>query len=555
MTNQGGDGHDSAGGAGRSGSRTVVLGFDALSLEYLDAFDLPNFETLRGRGVCQPLPSSFPPWTGSAWPSMYTGMDPGHHGVYSFFDFDGRYPGGADLVSRNDVDAPALWNYLSTTGLESAVLNVPVTHPAEPVDGVLVPGYLAPEGAAGHPDGIREQLSAALGETYRIYASREVGEADDAMLRSYVDLIGLRARAARTLLETRDPDVAVFQVQKTDTVFHQFDDTAAHRRVYEAADAFLGTVLDAAGPDANVVVCSDHGIGPARGYNVYVNEILRRAGLVEATPDGQTPTLGESKHQLAGGSGASTSERGLSRRAVSGVASALATVGIQPGDVYAAASRVGAGEALRRVLPDAGSLVQHVDWAASRAYCRSGPELGVRLNLAGREPAGQVPPGEYEAVRERVIALLRGVETPDGEPAFDWVRPREAVYDGPHVDSACDVLVRPAGENHIVATSLVGTDFVPVDKYTHKSEGVFLAAGPDFASTDPIAGLSLPDVAPIVMALSGCAVPERMTGAVPEGLLRSPVETRAYDVPRYGSGTVADGDDRVEARLADLGYL
>jgi predicted AlkP superfamily phosphohydrolase/phosphomutase len=284
----------------RRPEQTVVLGFDALSFRYLDEFDLPAFDALRQRGVTARLESTFPPWTGSAWPSMFTGVDPSHHGVYSFFDFDGKSPDEANLITRNDVDAPAIWNYLSSRGIPSATLNVPVTHPAEPVHGVLVPGYLAPEETVGYPEGIREELSEAIGEQYRIYATHETGEANGAMLESYLDLIDLRRRAATELLDQWDPAVSILQVQKTDTVFHQFSDIDAFRRVYQAADAFLASVLETVPEDTNVVVCSDHGIGPTRGYNVYVNEILRGVGLVEATQDGVTPTLSATKRALAG---------------------------------------------------------------------------------------------------------------------------------------------------------------------------------------------------------------------------------------------------------------
>jgi len=140
---------------------------------------------------------------------MYTGVDPSYHGVYSFFDFDDGYPDEADLVSRNDVRAPALWDYLSHVGTSSVVPNVPITHPVESIDGALLPGYLAPEGAEGHPAGIREDLSAALGETYRIYATEETGDADEAMLESHVDLIDFRRRAALTLVEAYDPKMAL----------------------------------------------------------------------------------------------------------------------------------------------------------------------------------------------------------------------------------------------------------------------------------------------------------------------------------------------------------
>ena len=538
---------------------TVILGFDALSNEYVDQFSLPNIESLRERGVSASLRSTFPPWTGSAWPSMYTGVDPSRHGVYSFFDFDNVYPDEADLISRNDVRAPALWDYLSQVGTSSVVLNVPVTHPVESIDGALLPGYLAPEGAEGHPAGVRGDLSAALGEEYRIYATEETGDADEAMLESYVDLIDLRQRAARTLVETYDPKMALLQVQKTDTVFHQFDDVDAFRRVYEAADAFVGAVLDTVGEHANVIVCSDHGIGPVRGYNIYVNEILRRAGFVEATRDGETPTLGGNKRRLAGDGTGDEDADGSSRvadRAVSGLATALGGVGIQPGDVYAAAQRIGVDGAIKRLLSDtAGSIARHVDWAASTAYCRSSPELGVRINVEGREREGVVPPEEYETVRSRVIETLSDVRTPNGEQAFDWVGRGEEINDGPYAEEACDVLFKPAGMNHVVVTNLLGKRFVPIDKHNHKVDGVFIGAGPAFDPDAAVERLSLTDVAPTVMALSGHAVPERMTGSVPPGLLAVPVETDAYDGVEYGGETAETDDSDVEARLEDLGYL
>jgi len=35
-------------------------------------------------GRVGPLTSQLPPWTPSAWPSLYTGVNPGKHGVFGF---------------------------------------------------------------------------------------------------------------------------------------------------------------------------------------------------------------------------------------------------------------------------------------------------------------------------------------------------------------------------------------------------------------------------------------------------------------------------------------
>ena len=581
--------------------RTVVLGFDALSLAYLDDFSLPGFDALRSRGVEAPLRSTHPPWTASAWPSMFTGTDPGVHGVYDFFDHSTGYPDEAAIVTREDVRAPALWNYCSARELPSVVCNLPVTYPADRIDGTLIPGYLAPESAPGHPEGVREELSAALGTDYRIYSRAETSNDTEAKLAGYLDLIDLRRRSAEYLLSTREWDLAVIQVQKTDAVFHNFEDRDAHRRVYEAADGVVETVLKTIPPGTNVIVCSDHGIGPVPGYRIYVNEILRREGLVEAAAGRAEASFGAAKRRLLdgnesangreessvaesngrnvgtdgigdagangrtgrngedGGSGGDTktdSSVSPAAPAVTAATSALGHVGITPADVYATAQRLGLADVLKAVVPDdaRGGVTETVDWPASAAYCRGRNELGVRLNVDGREPAGVVPESEYEATREAVITALRDLRTPDDEPAFEWVRPQEAVYEGPRTEDACDVLFMPSEMDHVVETQLVGRRFVRAECYDHKPLGSFIASGPAFDSSTPDE-LSLTDVAPIVMATLGQPIPERMTGTVPDGLLNVPVSTAEYTNVAVDTGADEATDDRITDRLSDLGYL
>ena len=563
--------------------RTVILGFDALDFEYVVKFidDLPNLASLLERGTSAPLESTHPPWTGSAWPSLYTGRDPSHHGVYDFFTYDG-HPDTATLVSRKDVHAPALWNYLSAAGLRSVVMNVPVTHPADEVEGVLVPGYLAPEDTPGYPADIRDELTEVLGEEYTIYSRRETGRADEAKLAGYVDLIDLRKRSASYLLSSREWDFAFLEVQKTDAVFHNFDDEAAFRRIYRAADEFVGAVLEAVDDTDNVLVVSDHGIGPKHGYTIYLNEILREHGyVVESESGGRGASLTDVKESLTGsaeggqpdsaavegvrgnGEGGTTEPdrntgTGVRMRIASAARKALGAVGISPADVYTAAQRVGLESVLLSMTTNAfrDELGGGVDWAKSAAYCRSNAELGVRINLDGRDPGGVVAEAEYESVRKELIDLLESVETPDGNPAFDRVVRAETVYSGPYAEDACDVLLVPAGMDHIIDTNLYGRPFVKVNSYDHDLEGVFIGAGPGFDSGFEADSLSLTDVAPMTMALLGQPVPTDMTGSVPPGLLTGSVETAQYEDVEYGTGIETETtDDQVTNRLEDLGYL
>ncbi|UPV74357.1 alkaline phosphatase family protein [Halorussus limi] len=554
--------------------KTVVVGFDAMDFRYLDEFEssLPEFARLRSEGVEAPLESTFPPWTGSAWPSMYTGTDPSHHGTYGFFHRTGGYPDEAELVSRNRVRRPAVWNYLTALDEPVVVCNVPVTHPAEPVAGVLVPGYLARETDSGYPEGIRDELSEAVEGEYRIYSEAESSDDRDRKREGYLDLIRTRGEAAEYLLTEYDWRVAIVQVQKTDTVFHDFDDRETFRRAYERADEVLGRVREAAG-DANVVVCSDHGMGELDGYTVYLNEVLRNAGFVETTTESSGPSLMTEKATLTGAAdGAAGGPEGASGPSVTGqvvsaATTALDTVGVTPGDAYSLATRLGVGDLLTDVLPyeAVSAASEGVDWANSKAYCRS-VELGVRVNLVGREPSGVVTPEEYEGVRDELIRTLSDLRTPDGDPVFEWVRRREEVYDGPFTERACDVLFMPAEMNHTLSTNLIGQEFVATEAHDHKRDGVFIADGPAFADGAADAALdadgsrpgalSLTDVAPVAMAAAGLDVPARVTGEVPDGLLTDDPPRADYGEVPFGSDRSDAGDDgSVEQRLEDLGYI
>lgn len=533
------------------------MGFDALTFDYLDEFDLPNFERLRHGGIEAPLRSTFPPWTASAWPSMYTGVEPGHHGVFDFFQYGTAYPDDATIVSRNDVRAAAVWNYLSALDVPSIVLNMPVTYPADRIDGVLIPGYLAPEEAPGYPERIRDDLADRLGG-YRIYSRGELSDDENEKLDGYVELIEVRRRAAKYLLASYDWQFAAIQVQKTDAVVHNFEDRQAIQRVYETADELVGTVLDLVGENANVIVCSDHGIGRATGYQLYVNEVLRGHGFVETTVDSEGPSMRNEKQQLMGNPSEAETSPSLPAHAVSAVARLLDHTSVTPGRVYRHAEQLGIDSALTKLLPAGTSVLPEIDWQASHAYCRSSSELGIRINLEGREPDGVVSRSEYEPLRSRIVEILSELRTPDGQPAFDFVVPREDVYDGPHAADACDVLFLPKDMNNVVRTGLPGKRVLPVDTATHKPEGAFIAAGPGFDRSADIEGFELLGIAPTIMALLGCAVPSRMTGTVPDGLLNVPVSYGEYSDVEFNTGRAdadAGSNGRVKERLEDLGYI
>ncbi len=545
--------------------KTIVLGLDALDFRYLDRFEasLPNITALREQGIEAPLESTHPPWTGSAWPSMYTGTDPSYHGVYGFFTHNG-YPDERSHVSRSDVSQPALWDYLSDDGARSIILNVPVTHPADSIDGVLVPGYLAAEDEPGHPPGIRDELSEAIGEEYTIYSRHEMSKDLDDKFAGYLDILDQRRRAAVALLEREEWEFAFVQLQKTDAVFHHYKENARFREIYEAADRVVGDIRDTVDDEVNIVLCSDHGIGPVDGYQIHINEILREHGFVETTAASGESMGGVDKKTLIGDdstekNGSEADLAAIDRALIAG-RNFASRLGVEPVDIYTVAQRIGLKPALLKLAPaslKSTVAADTVDWRNSRAYCSRGSRMGIRINLADREPNGVISPAAYEDVRDDLIELLAALETPDGEPAFEFVCRREKLYDGPNLEAGPDIFFLPTEMNHTVSPSLYGRSFLPANKHDHKREGVFIGSGPRFSNDAKLSLLSLTDVAPITMGLLDRPVPSRMTGTVPDGLLTERPERRDYGTVPYGTGTETSSidDGEVTDRLEDLGYL
>jgi predicted AlkP superfamily phosphohydrolase/phosphomutase len=541
-------------GGRSSGLQTLLVGLDGACLPILDrladAGVVPTVQRLITDGYVDDLASQLPPWTPSAWPSLYTGVNPGKHGVYGFLTFDGY---DWAVVDRTDVREYAMWELLDDHGYRSVVVNVPVTHPPRPIEGAIVPGYVAPEDPTCVPGDV---LSTVTGEMdYRIYppSTREVSPREQ--LSAYESIVRSRGRVFRRLTDRYDPHFSFLQFQLTDTVFHDRpDDWSAVERVYGAVDEQLDAVLEATNP-RNVVIVSDHGMGEYEGYEFRVNEYLRAEGYVETRHGGEGMPSWDSiaRNRLKAGEEAGARDRSVLEQATA----SLAKVGLTSQRAERVLETVGLADHVAEVVPTdairAGT--EQVDFAASTAYMRSRIELGVRLNVEGREPDGEVPPERYDEVRETLLSKLRGVRSPEGYPIFETVHRREDVFEGPYVDEAPDLVIVPRDLDQFLSGSLRGPQFdSPSEPWNHKYLGVIVATGQDIDAS-AMGSADRPqlfDIAPTVLSTFGVAPSERMDGVVLP--LVESCERRAYPEFDAREGRTRD-DEAVEEHLADLGYL
>lgn len=543
---------------------TVVFGLDGACLDlvrpWIDDGRLPSLADVIDRGGVTPVASTVPATTPPAWTSLTTGVNPGKHGIFGFY---ARQRGTYDLTPVSDalVDRRRLWDYATEADLTSCVLNVPVTHPPRPVDGCLVPGYMAPDDPATHPEGVVEDLGL---DDYRVYAAAESdADADDeTLLEQWLTLTARRADLAVAAHERYDPDLLFLEFQKTDAAVHTFDDEERIAAIYEAVDDAMARVLDAVGGDPNVVVTSDHGIGQEKHWSVALNTWLAEEGYLETA-------VGGSDREAWGPSSdddVDVDDEPGSRLA--SVMGRLDAVGLTKQRLERTLSALGLYDLVARMAPAGlGSSLpeETVDRPRSVAFYEnmgfSGVDVGVAINDSRFYPDGVVGADDYDAVRDGLMEALAELRGPDGARAFESVRPREAVYEGPLVDLAPDVVLEQAEDYVIGSHSPRGQVFVEqAHRIDHTRRGLLAAAGPDVGdgwSSDAAPGVA--DVAPTVLALLDVAPDVTMDGRPIDAVLRSsapePRDRGAFDNPNAGDDRLDEGHDAVRERLERMGYL
>jgi len=121
--------------------KTIIIGLDgvpcSLLREYFKKDMLPHIKDLVHNEV-HPMKSSVPAISNVSWTSMFTGTNPGTHGIYGFTDF---IPNSYTVCfpNRYAIKANPYWY----NGHEHLVVNMPGTYPPRPMNGALVSGFVS----------------------------------------------------------------------------------------------------------------------------------------------------------------------------------------------------------------------------------------------------------------------------------------------------------------------------------------------------------------------------------------------------------------------------
>ncbi|HEX6241819.1 MAG TPA: alkaline phosphatase family protein, partial [Polyangiales bacterium] len=420
-------------------AKHLVIGWDGADLELvltLGKARLPHLFGLMERGVYAHQRSLLPPATLPNWTSFLTALNPGQHGV---FDFTTRHGYGVRFSAGTVREAPTWIARLDRLGYACASVGFPATWPPERLDhGIFISGWDAPvsfeaDASFVWPRSLYAQLTRRFGPLRFDEVDQFRADQPDWHERlgaRLSDKIARRAELACYLMALRRWDVFAFYFGESDTASHylySLYDEASPRRpaqvsaaqraglpaVYEALDRALGRMLDAAGPDAEVTLLSDHGSGGSSDKVLFLNRALAQLGFLRFK-----------------------SARPRAPSALKAAALSRLSPRLRDRLFRACSAR----------LPswlESQARFGAIDMARTQAFS---DELNyfpaVYLNLRGREPAGCVDPGDARRLITELRAALSSLRDPDTQrPLVAEVMEREQLFEGPHLTRAPDLLL------------------------------------------------------------------------------------------------------------------
>jgi len=528
--------------------KVFLIGIDGATFDTLTPWMengwMPNLRKIFKDSVSTRLRSTLPPVSAPAWVSLATGKNPGKHGIFDF-----QKPPFIGIKERFNssvaVRAPTLWDILSWHNKKVCIVNVPVTYPPRPVNGVMVTGMMTPSENSEFtfPPQLKDEIEKVIGD-YKIepYISHAMSAK---FLRDLIHYTRKRAELTLYLMKRYAWDFFFVVFRSMDPFQHYFWKYVGRNTVYpqkfksliceylQTIDSAIGSIIGRLDSDSVFIIVSDHGFGPCE--NIFnLNRWLLEEGFLSVT--GSDKPL-------------------IPRQKLLGLLSKL--------DVFGLKSRIPEkiwynfkGKLIHSIAPS-------IDWQNTQAFSASPTLQGLYINLIGRNPQGSVPKEKYEDLRNMLIDRLLKLKDPASkQPIFAKVYRREEIYSGPYIHLAPDLLLIPYDRKWIISDSLSNKQvFEKVPDYTingdHRDEGILVMGGNRIKMSTNLKQAHIVDITPTILYLMGIPIGSNMDGKILVDHDPKSVAVENYDASFSSEEESYSLEDLglIENRLRDLGYM
>jgi predicted AlkP superfamily phosphohydrolase/phosphomutase len=542
--------------------KILIIGLDGASFDlvkcWIEQNKLPNLCRIAQSGVWGKLDSVIPYQSITAWTSFMTGKNPAKHGHYNFVTLE---PGTRRVLHVNNattINSKTLWEILCDYNKKLGVMNVPCTYPVKKVNGFMIPDWLTPESEKSptYPPELASELKKKFGDylfEYRVTHFEHGLENEQNFLKNLYYTTEKRAESGIFLLKKYEWDFAMVVFTAMDTIqhfyWHHTDSThpmynhlKAERKddeilkFYQKIDQIIGNFLTEVDlSNTRIVILSDHGFGPLI-KQVNINKLFENLGLLVLK-----------KHNFDG----------------IGIINFLEKL-----DFFNLRKHFS-----RRLRQQFFNWIINppIEWTRTKAYSGTSCELGIYINLEGRNSGGIVKQNEYNELKEFISEKLLELIDPDtGKKVIERVIKKEDIYTGPYLNEMPDLLLIMAKGYEPVErfdSSDLFISKIPLRRTGwHRLEGIFLAMGEGIKKGYEIKDANIVDICPSLLYMLGIPIPNDMDGKVLDIFeqaysINHPIEyiKPAEDFSRQCKKNIIlseeDRESQIKDRLRALGYL
>lgn len=499
--------------------KLLVIGIDGAAFPIVSRLvaegRMPALAKLIESGAGGPLEATFPPHTAPGWASLFTGVQPGEHGIFQFWETQSK-DYSPKVRTIHDFGWEPLWLTLSRHRMRVGMVNVPMSHPpASLPGGYMISWPLSPTIHYSEPPSLVRELAKAGLHYHSDLMTMFNGDPEYAERAE--QFIAQRTRTLHYLMETRPVDALIVVYTEVDRVSHyywgeQCDPRPEVIKVYEAMDRAVGELIQHTSEDTLVIVASDHGFGVCR-RNLNVHHLLEQAGImkIDLIPADHEKTF--NSDELIGSDGFPNWFRSSSR------------------------------------------YLRAVNWSNTQAYMPTPGCYGLNLNRRGREKHGIVDPCDEAAVVKRIEETFAALCDEDGMPYFKVV-PSHTVYQGHRVADAPDLMLLPKCWDIMPHPALEPQLWSPPSQAAiHRMEGILFLRGRGIPKQE-LTNATIEDVTPTILAYLGLPIPAELNGCplfpkMGTGAQEAPLRVSKAVVPTLSIEEVA----QMESRLRALGYM
>jgi predicted AlkP superfamily phosphohydrolase/phosphomutase len=510
-------------------TRVLTIALDSADAELIETWmeegHLPTLAALRRRGVWARLETTADVMHVSAWPTIFTGATPGHHGLYHAY----QVRAGTQEVHRTRPEwfaLPPFWKLLDDAGRKCLVMDSFLDRPLAGFRGIQILDY-GTWTWFSEPRTTPRRVGRELLRRFGRYPAPEhfnvLTLPDPVRFRDQLTA-GARWKGdvLGWLLEEIAWDMAFigfgephgaghYLWHQSDPSYpsHPRDEASRHphalRDVYAAIDGALARILEHTDESTTVLVMSGDGMGPNYSACHLLPEVLHRLDLfhghgVGSTNQANTDSDRVRKRALAG----------LIREAIPLQARQVVT-NCLPRSIHYRLSMKWVNDG--------------IDWERSRVFCIPNSNEGyVRVNLEGREPRGIVPAGSAysDLLAEIETRVSELVEPDEGRVAVRQVVKMDDTFRGaerPHLPDlvvtwspGARVLTQVMSPATGPVKKLAGYQIAPYYTGNHRPNAFVLATGPSVVPGSTFADGHILDLAPTIFAILGVEAPRHFEG-------------------------------------------